>query len=370
MSSLPVHGDALSSAAAVWMVVLDRMPSNDACNALDLTSTYFEQFFLQDVRNRVDASAMFGGEAAIRQLAKLLSASDQSASLVTLIPDSSSPNSSVDVAPARDHLVSIMHRCEMPLLATVDECWHGDEASRPTASGSDEFMRALSAKFVWIEVLIGTTADREDGAAGILHFLQKLILSGAAQQDVPPVLIVTSRAGEDCEARNPFNAAIEESRIHVPLWIRHGADHACRVQALAGSFDLLPTVAEFLGHGQSDFDVETNQKPNRAVEDAADADTATAPPELSAAPLSLVRLCGAPQVCPDRLLRIQGDGWKAGRTERFLLVTSAQQKPESDDYDSGEPSRRLFVKPDDRFNVSDVSGTWVAVADELLALLD
>ncbi|MBC7965248.1 MAG: hypothetical protein H7Z17_04905, partial [Fuerstia sp.] len=96
--------------------------------------------------------------------------------------------------------------------------------------------------------------------------------------------------------------------------------------------------------------------------------------QLSSDPQSLAFLCGAPQVCLDRLLTLHGDGWKGARTEEFLLVISERSqsqadKTESDGDDSKEPSRRLFVKPEDRFNVNDVSGTYATTADELARLI-
>jgi hypothetical protein len=80
-------------------------------------------------------------------------------------------------------------------------------------------------------------------------------------------------------------------------------------------------------------------------------------------------------VCPDRLLKLRGDGWKGARTEGFLLVIperseSEPHKTESDGDHSEEPSRRLFVKPEDRFNVNDVSGTYATAADELVRRID
>ena len=90
---------------------------------------------------------------------------------------------------------------------------------------------------------------------------------------------------------------------------------------------------------------------------------------------SLAILCGAPQVCSDRLLPLHGDGWRAARSEEFLLViaddcNSVSGGTESDGNNSEESSRRLYVKPEDRFNVNDVSGTYATTADELARLLN
>lgn len=135
---------------------------------------------------------------------------------------------------------------------------------------------------------------------------------------------------------------------------------------LAGSFDLLPTIETFLGS----VGASAESRPPDVAQIADSSERLVAAPKLSSAQRSLAFLCGAPQVCPNRLLLLHGDGWKGARTEEFLLVISEHHKSESEktetnDDDATEPSRRLFVKPEDRYNVNDVSGTYATAVDEL-----
>ncbi len=368
-NNLEVTGDhATASVSSVWVVSFDRLSFGESCDQLDLESTFFEQFMLQNVKSTAGPADLFGGDAALLKLASAMTASEQSAALIRLTANGQSAVETCEW----EGMDAAMRRCGVPVNTVVD--FHCGETEVPQwqASWSSEVSSVMSANLVWIEASSGSAAESANGSSDILRFVEDLLRIRSSQQARPPVLIVTCRIGDDLEVREPLQSGVSENRMHVPLWIRHGAGHACRVQALAGSFDLLPTVAEFLGHTLPHEGVSPRVTSGMASENASDADEIPLPlpPSLSADPISLVRLCGAPQVCADRLLQLSGDGWKAARTEHFLLVISDPAKTESDGHDSAESSRRLFVKPDDRFNVSDVIGTYATVADELTGLLD
>ena len=51
-------------APAVWVLIFDRRPTDCEFDSLDLESTCFEQFLLQDVRNNAAPLGVFGGEPA------------------------------------------------------------------------------------------------------------------------------------------------------------------------------------------------------------------------------------------------------------------------------------------------------------------
>jgi len=363
------HATALVS--SVWIVIFDRLSFDESCDQLDLESTFFEQFMLQDMKSTAGRADLFGGESAFQKLATVMTASEQSAVLIRLTANGRGADDNCE----REDMDAAMRRCGVPVNSVVDFHCGQTEASQPQTSWSSEVSSVVSANLVWIEASSGLASESANGPRDILRFVEGLLRIRSSQHAKPPVLIVTCRIGDDLQVREPLQCGVSENRMHVPLWIRHGAAHACRVQALAGSFDLLPTVAEFLGHTLPHEGVRPRVTSGMASENASDASDAdesplSSPLQLSADPMSLVRLCGAPQVCTDRLLKLSGDGWKAARTEHFLLVISDPAKTESDGHDSEESSRRLFVKPDDRFNVSDVAGTYVTVADELTGLLE
>jgi len=377
---------------AVWMLMFDRYPadvesdesqgsictggltptarlgSEIAFDRLDLDSTCFEQFLLQDVRSNISADEVFGGEVAFRKLAEAMTAAGQTASLVNL---------TVKGALITDHagssaMESSLRRCGMPLRAAIGlDCSNRDV---PASVGDDDEHadRAFLTNLVWMEARIASSANAADTAMKILEWVFRRLQSRAVQDGHCPVLMVTFRMGDERDVREPLKSGIAENRMHVPLWIQPHVGHACRVQALAGSFDLLPTIETFLGSASASD--EASPPDVVQIADSSERVVATAQ-QLSSDQRSLAFLCGAPQVCPDRLLKLHGDGWKGARTEEFLLVISQRSqsdtdKAESDGDDSEEPSRRLFVKPEDRYNLNDVSGTYATAADELARVMN
>ncbi len=341
--------------------------SENAFDRLDLESTCFEQFLLQDVRSEIRTDDVFGGESAFMNLSEAITAAGQTASLVSLTADGASITAHADC----NVIESSMRRCRMPLNAVESlDCRNVDQVNS-VVGGSSNVDLAFSASLVWMEANTLSTTNSVTAAKQMLDFVFSRLQSRSVQEEKCPVLMVTFRRGDDLIVREPLQSGIAENRMHVPLWIRPNAGHACRVQALSGSFDLLPTIATFLGSTAASD--EASPLAVAQIADSSERVIAAAPP-LSSEPRSLAFLCGAPQVCPDRLLKLRGDEWKAARTEGFLLVImdsnpSASEKTESDGDESEEPSRRLFVKPEDRFNVNNVSGTYATVADELVRLL-
>ncbi len=380
----------LANVPAVWVLIFDRYlgdvaseesgggPSTrrltpatrqgniDAFDRLDLESTCFEQFLLQNVRSKISAEEVFGGEPAFRKLAEAMTAAKQTVSLVRL---------TVEDAVFVDHgasgqLESVLRGCGMPLRAVIELDFSNAAAAASAATSDDGLANldpAFQANLVWIEVSIVASAN---AANEILDTVLRRRQSCSIQDGRSPVLIVTFRTGADRDVREPFKSGIAEDRMHVPLWIQPHPGHACRVQALAGSFDLLPTIETFLGS----VGASAESRPPDVAQIADSSERLVAAQKLSSAQRSLAFLCGAPQVCPNRLLLLHGDGWKGARTEEFLLVISEHhkseaEKTETNDDDATEPSRRLFVKPEDRYNVNDVSGTYATAVDELARLM-
>ena len=373
---------------AVWVLIFDRYPGDVASkesrephctggltptarlrnegtfDRLDLESTCFEQFLLQDVRRNISADEVFGGEAAFRKLAEVMIAAGQTVSLVSLTVEGASITDHEDCSA----MESSLRRCGVPLHSAIGLDVSNRDVTASDGDGPEHADRTFRANLVWMEASL---ASAENAAKTILDSVFTRLQSHSEQSGHCPVLMVTFRTGDDRDVREPLKSGIAENRIHVPLWIQPHVGHACRVQALAGSFDLLPTIEKFLGSARASD--EASPPDVAQIADSSERVVASGQ-QLASSPGSLAFLCGAPQVCPDRLLKLHGDGWKGARTEQFLLVISdcgqsQTEKTESDGDDSEEPSRRLFVKPEDRFNVNDFSGTYATAADELARLI-
>ena len=371
---------------AVWVLIFDRYPGDVASeesrephctggltptarqgnagpfDRLDLASTCFEQFLLQDVRSNISADEVFGGEAAFRKLAEVMIAAGQTVSLVSLTVEGASITDHEDCSA----MESSLRRCGVPLHSAIGLDVSNRDVTASDGDGPEHADRTFLANLVWMEASL---ASAENAAKTILDTVFTRLQSHSEQPGHCPVLMVTFRTGDDRDVREPLKSGIAENRIHVPLWIQPHVGHACRVQALAGSFDLLPTIEKFLGSARASD--EASPPDVAQIADSSERVVASGQ-QLASSPGSLAFLCGAPQVCPDRLLKLHGDGWKGARTEQFLLVISdwgqsQTEKTESDD--SEELSRRLFVKPEDRYNVNDVSGTYATAADELARLI-
>ncbi|MCA9009952.1 MAG: hypothetical protein KDB01_09415 [Planctomycetaceae bacterium] len=433
---------------AVWVLIFGRYPIGDESreaaktqsidnvlvqtvpdtagifDRLDLQSTCFEQFMLQNIRSDAEAFDVFGGEAACLRLAAAMMANDQTASLIRLFGGHTDLNADAEF----EAMQTTLQRYQMPLRSVVKR-----DCRSEAETESDIIDQAYSASLVWMEAHANLSSDSAVEYDQILDFVFEQLQHQTTRGNRCPILIVTFRSGHEHFVRQPLSCGIAENRIHVPLWIRPSHGHVCRVQALAGSFDLLPTIATFLGSaGASDEacppDVPSKDRgtdsispdavsqvkhaslpghplpcseANRwgAIELNSEEDTPTDQDQTSnvqrneekelirtsvqdvqevtppAGPRSLAFLCGAPQVCPDRLLVLRGDGWKAARTEEFLLVLANPQEShcvqtESDGDSSAEPSRRLYVKPEDLFNINDVSRTYATTADSLARMIE
>ncbi len=353
---------------AVWVLIFDRKPTDCEFDRLDLESTCFEQFLLQNVRNDAGPLDVFGGEPAFLELANALPSLCQNACLVNLTTDATSAFVIRDV----DYLglESSLRRSQMPLINSSEGRAPDSRGTQSTSDESVALEKAFSANLVWIEARISTLTQPAHAAKAILESVFSRLASSSNTKQNSPILIVTSRSGSDFTIREPLKCGVAEASINVPLWIRPNLGHACRVQTLTGSFDLLPTIATFLHSVKATDEVSPPNVPE--ISDLSELEVDSRP--LSAEPQSLAFLCGAPQVCSNRIVELRGDSWRAARTDGFMLVVSddtelAGSETESDGDSSKEPSRRLYVKPDDRFNVNDVSRTYSTVVEELSGVL-
>jgi hypothetical protein len=88
--------------------------------------------------------------------------------------------------------------------------------------------------------------------------------------------------------------------------------------------------------------------------------------------MSLVSVCEHHKPLPDRLLRLVGDSWTALRTQQYLHVQPEAQKdpscnPEAPPEETARTTRRLYLKPDDLWNVNDAVVSYAEIANQMEA---
>jgi arylsulfatase A-like enzyme len=164
------------------------------------------------------------------------------------------------------------------------------------------------------------------------------------------LLIVTAAAGLEMGEHGSLgdqSHLLRSESAQTPLWVRlPGSDQGgTRRQTLVQTLDLPPTLLEWFCGGD-------------AVEAAS---IVTAPP-LSGC--SLIPLIRNQQVAPRPFLLMGNDRTEWGiRTPDFFYVEPGDRHPEP------KPPARLFEKPHDRWDQSDVLSQYPQVADELQGLL-
>jgi len=332
---------------------------------LDLQSTFFEQYLLQDARESALASRIHGTLTAWVRLTARLGKVNKSAGFVRLVGVSERVDD-VRSTPWTDSFpaspITSGPLIERTLHCSDEEMDGGDNL---VFRNDAELQFALGADLVWIDARTEAADDIEVACSRILKFVQQLRSEASSTPSDSPVLIVSSMHGDSHEVSAPFISGLSESQIHVPLWIDSGGGHACRIQALTGSDDLLPTLFEFLTGTAALAEDEVSVRENLS---------SLAVP-LSSRPMSLVSACEHHSPLPDRLLQLQGDLWDALRTQQYLLVRSRLNESPYDSagYDSAGPSadeeikttRRLYLKPDDAWNVNDAIVSYAAIADQM-----
>lgn len=323
----------------------------NAFDDLDSGSDYFEQFVAQDVRHDVSDVERLGGAKAFQALFKSIRQAGPVAAVHLKIAGS---EISFD---ASGHSISGMIE-EAGGFHTDVEIDGLDDGSSALNDAQKSFLH--TASLVWISVS-SAIEDAEDSFGvqeQVLRTIQSLRQELCA--DKPPMLIVTGLRGIAKPLSAPLECSLDENEIHLPLWIDHGAQHPGRIQSLAGSQDLLPTIADALGavlplesEGASDVG-----KPMSLLRHSKRLAGSTAADSTSSA--------SSPEPMNDRILTIVGDNWTALRAQQYLLVRRTANAGEDE---TGEPElvRQMFLKPDDAWNVNDMIVPYEAVADEMEA---
>lgn len=334
---------------SVWVLMFDRLSTADSSNGwlsgafdtLELQSTYFEQYLLQDVRDSASLQDVLGGNESTMHFGNELRDAGKSTGILKIVSDEAVTDRQPDW---RNPRMTVERRLPDVPVDSVSTIWQVDP----------ELQSVLRSDLVWIDARIGSGDTALAGR--VLELIQQLRRNIAQIPERPVILIVSVIRGLDRRINEPFMVGLSEARLHVPLWIDSGVSQACRIQSIVGSGDLLPTVAELLTGTPADSALDQTTEMAWTAEQL----------PLSAASMSLFSLCNAPRDVPDRILKLTGDGWTARRTQGFLLVNrphSPQPAPQPVSDELEAP--RLYLKPDDLWNVNDVSGTYAEVAEEM-----
>jgi arylsulfatase A-like enzyme len=165
------------------------------------------------------------------------------------------------------------------------------------------------------------------------------------------LLVVTTAAGQTLGEHGPLEddtVRLRSELAQTPLWVRvPGSDQSCtRRQALVQTIDLAPTLLDWFGFAPTD------QTPDAAPIESLDG--------RSLLPL----ICHQPVAPRDSLVMGNGRLEWGIRTFDFFYV-----EPGDAQRDLDSSPCRLFEKPADRWDQSDVLSQFPQIADELQASL-
>ena len=324
---------------------------------LDIGSSFFEQYLIQDARSGVNAAEILGGEKALVHFQQQLRKNGCLIASVVCRAADYAKNAVEDVSP-----LSGSESGATTIQVSLTSMLEKENRLSEQLITVPEF---LEADLVWFDIQDRSSTDELVSSASILGEILELRRRVSAEPSEQPILIVSSLRGSSRTVATPFVGGCDESLIHVPLWIDEGNGHARRLQRLAGSFDLLATLAEYLtGEPANEPSGKPTVLATPSDTEAESQDTFS----LAVGPKSLQPLLTGIDCEGDRLLRLVGDGWTALRSQQYLLVSAEVHDHDSETISSGLEQRRLYLKPDDFWNVNDSIVTYEAVADEMDAV--
>lgn len=331
-----------------WLVLFDclQMPSiklqesitTDVVDQLEVKSVFFEQFLIQNSRTGTDLGDALGGRECCEAFLRQLTLHGRTFRQLQIAPDSEN-----DIAPRIDE--SRLFPGQSPLqtlLLTSTSIEALSPEDRNTLADTDVLL-----------ITIATQSHPADTAAMADHGLSLIhkLASHLFHDGEAPTLLVTALRGTPCPAPPSLQFGIDEGLVRVPAWYRNPTMGAGRVQTICGSYDLLPSILGWIKTVGSDAA-------------AASALAAEQPSDVcfrGTLPL-FTELPGAED--SERMLRLQGDGWTALRTQQYLLVT--HDNSGHDAYAPEDPLRQLYLKPDDYWNVNDVIVSYGEIASLML----
>jgi hypothetical protein len=224
----------------------------------------------------------------------------------------------------------------------------GDEVTRqlpqwlnvlPTANGVGEGMidpaselptQVSAPCLFWVHAVLPADANA-DQLSGLVIQVREFA------SDTQDLLMVTFLNGGSVCQPDRFQSLLFEGDVRVPLWIQ-SSHPPCRIQTPTGSFDIAATIADELEG--VDREVEAQETGDAAV--------------------NVLRLAEGPGTRSDRFLFIDAGDVSAVRTSGFLFAHSG---------DGLDRVSALYAKPEDVWNMNDVSAGYHAVVEELGDLL-
>lgn len=190
--------------------------------------------------------------------------------------------------------------------------------------------------------LMSSQALRESGGlADVLAAIDELG-SKVSRPHAPRILISGLQGRRSVEQSG--QRAPDDAQMHLPLLYCAGSLQTDIVQGVCGSGDLPCTVAELLN---SELPIDRSEQ--------------TSSQHYLQQPMSLLDLLRNVPGTANRLLPIQGDDWQAWRTQTCLVW-----QPTQTEQDRLTTAPQLYLKPEDRWNRNDLSGTYAVMLDGIV----
>lgn len=277
---------------------------------------------------------------------------------------------SIAASPDWATLRQTLHSSRVELQLRLDESsrLRLEEAEPAAATVTPEQVTRLVAETSQEPVLrwIHTTLPTDDEhAAARFAALTQAVATGHWT-----CAMITSLSGDQAPQSMRFQTACFESLIKVPLWITGKDADARRIQAVTGSFDIAVTLCGLFGQAPDrqqpthrvapptvDASAEMTNSPAVGDEDPQDKHI---PMQLNA-PNCLLSAVSAPGQPSDRSLLIEFPTARAIRSWSFLFVVPLE---------SPSARSRLYAKPDDCWNVNDVSAEYLQQTQDFERLLE
>ena len=325
---------------------------------LDQTSIFFEQYLIQDIRTSASVADTLGGYTRTQQFHEQLIESSCSITCRRLV--CADDSSAIRVSSTESSIFEQWTKAPYgESILTVAE-----DTLPPSTFETAMSEIAFDSSLVWLQVeLHATSSDRRiEWSRSVIHAILKKLAAYESSTGSRPILIVSALRGLPVQIHEPFNTMGDESVVHVPLWIDDGTGQACRLQQLAGSFDLLPTISHYL----------TGRSPEEQSPTPSTGQASVALSKLNCKPTSLIHFLRSSEFPPDRLLKLTADAWTGLRTQQYLLIhAESAANPDSPDAENETPdfvparTRGLYLKPDDLWNVQNSIVAYEAIADEM-----
>lgn len=212
---------------------------------------------------------------------------------------------------------------------------HGHAAETDQHHQLKKMLHECAHEVCWLH--FDGPVDEENASS----FQDVIELASEVIRDPDDMLIITSVRGHEEFQEMEFDTLLPECRIRIPMWIRRHQSTAVRLPDVTGSFDIAATICR--------------------ARAKCDADNAS--PELL--PQSGADLRGD---IPRRTLRIELPGVTCLRTPQFLFV-QRHSRSNGEAEPPGLPEKALYLKPEDVWNINDVSAEYLEATESLEASL-